>query len=189
MTASTFATTSRLRQFQRIVVQVAVCLPFLAATGTIAATAAIPPAAVAAARSSAGVTSVRVYLVAINGGGNSGTAIGCGDSLVAVTVPIAPTQAPLSAAIRALLRNHQRTLGQSGLYNSLYRSHLTLTRAVVRHGKATIHMKGTLGLGGECDSPRVSAQLHRTALQFHSVHSATIFVNGVLLSRLLSLKG
>jgi len=43
-------------------------------------------------------------------------------------------------------------------------------------------------LGGECDNPRVEAQLTNTVLQFPSVTSADIFINGKTLAETLSLK-
>src|SRR5579884_253851 len=71
-------------------------------------------------------TSVKVFLVAIGDKGKAGPWIGCGDSLVAVTKKIAPTKAPLTAALRLTIGNHQQFLGQSGLYNALYQARLTL---------------------------------------------------------------
>jgi hypothetical protein len=46
-----------------------------------------------------------------------------------------------------------------------------------------------LRLGGVCDNPRLKAQLRRTVLQFPTVHSVTILINGVALRKLLSGKG
>lgn len=134
-------------------------------------------------------TTARIYLVAINDNGKSGRKFGCGDSLVAVTRPITPTTAPLSAAMRLLLSDHRRNYGQSGLYNALYRSRLRLQRASIAHGKATIYLAGTLRLGGVCDNPRVGAQLRQTARQFSTVQSVGIFINNVPLWKRLSMKG
>jgi Sporulation and spore germination len=131
-------------------------------------------------------TSVRIYLVAIGDNGKSGTRIGCGDSLVAVTRSVAPTSAPLAAAMRILLNDHHRYYGQSGLYNALYQSRLRLQRAAVVKGKATIYLVGTMRLGGVCDDPRVGAQLRKTARQFRTVRSVAIFVNGIPLWERLS---
>jgi hypothetical protein len=135
------------------------------------------------------VSSVRIFLVAIDDGGKSGKMIGCGDSLVAVSRSIAPTNTPLSAAFRLLLRDHRRTYGQSGLYNALYQSRLRLQRASVVNGRATVYLVGTMQLGGVCDDPRVGAQLRHTALQFPTVHSVRIYINGIPLAKRLSEKG
>jgi spore germination protein GerM len=131
-------------------------------------------------------TSVRIYLIALNGGGTSGTTIGCGDAVVPVVRPIPRTNAPLTAALRLLLSGHHRYYGQSGLYNALYRNRLTIQRVSIVNGRATVHLPGSLNLGGECDDPRVGAQLRQTALQFHTIRSVAFLVNGVPLRRLLS---
>jgi hypothetical protein len=135
------------------------------------------------------VTSVRIYLVAIGAAHGAGIHIGCGDSLVAVTRPVPATTAPMSAALRLLLRNHRRYYGQSGLYNALYQSRLSLHSARVAAGRAVIRLTGRLQLGGVCDDPRIRAQLRHTALQFPTVHTVQIYVNNVPLSRMLSEKG
>jgi hypothetical protein len=131
-------------------------------------------------------SSVRVYLVAIGDNGKSGAKIGCGDSIVGVTRTVPSTQAPLTAALRLTLANHERYHGQSGLYNALYQSRLALKRVAVVRGTATVRLTGTLRLGGVCDAPRVRAQLRQAAFQFRTVHRVAIFVNGVPLSRALS---
>lgn len=137
------------------------------------------------------VGSVHLYYVAIGDAGKGGLKFGCGDSLIAVNRPVAPTNMPLAAAFRLLLSDHHQYIGQSGLYNALYRSRLTLKSASIIHGKTRVAITGSMSLGGECDNPRVSAQLRHTALQFKSVDGRhlTITINGVPLSKRLSLKG
>jgi Sporulation and spore germination len=132
--------------------------------------------------------SVRIYLIAVEDNGRSGRRIGCGDSLVAVTRSIRPTTAPLTAAMAALLSDHRRFYGQSGLYNALYQSRLKVQSARVVNGKATIHLTGKMQLGGVCDSPRVKAQLEQTAHQFSTVRSTAIYINNVPLWKRLSSK-
>ncbi len=131
---------------------------------------------------------VKIYLIAIGDNGQSGPLIGCGDSAVAVQVPIQSTPGVLKAAYQALLAIKSRDYGQSGLYNALYQSNLTLDSAKIENGLATIHLSGSLTLGGECDNPRVKAQLEQTALQFSTVQSVAIFVNDKPLDQVLSLK-
>jgi hypothetical protein len=75
--------------------------------------------------------------------------------------------------------------GQSGLYNALYRSDLTLQDVVIKNREAVIKLSGALTLGGLCDKPRVRAQLRETALQYAAVDSVSIFVNGTSLGELL----
>lgn len=137
---------------------------------------------------SARTTSVRIYLIAVGNNGQMGRKLGCGDSLVAITRAIAPTTAPLTAAIKLLLSDHRQYYGRSGLYNALYRSRLKVVRARVAGGTAVIDLVGTMRLGGECDNPRVGAELRQTALQFPTVHQTSISINGVPLWKLLSLR-
>jgi hypothetical protein len=139
--------------------------------------------------SGTGRTSVRTYLVAIGDNGRSGTRIGCGDSLIAVTRRIAHTTAPLTAAMNLLLSDHHMYYGQSGLYNALYQSRLRVKKASVVNGTATVYLVGIIRLGGVCDDPRVRAQLRHTARQFRTVRRTTaIFVNNVPLWKRLSEK-
>ncbi len=136
----------------------------------------------------AGPQLVKVYLIAVGDNGVSGDLIGCGDSAVAVDVEIAPTQGVLKAAFQALLSIKTRDYGQSGLYNALYQSSLQLDSVKIENGTATINLSGSLLLGGECDNPRVEAQLTKTALQFVTVKQVSIFINGKPLKDVLSLK-
>jgi hypothetical protein len=129
---------------------------------------------------------VKVFLIAVEDQGRSGLLVGCGDSTVAVTMHVPYTTGMLRAALESLLAIHDQYYGESGLYNALYQSRLAVGDITINSGTATIHLSGTLTLGGECDSPRVEAQLKQTALQFPAVHSALIFINDRPLEDLLS---
>ncbi len=151
-------------------------------------TVAVPTVTNTVVVSTPGSQMVQIYLIAIGDNGVGGPMIGCGDSAIAVQVQIEPTQAVLRAALTKLLSIKDQFYGQSGLYNSLYQSNLQLADVAIANGKATVMLTGTLQLGGECDSPRVEEQLERTVLQFSTVTSADIFLNGVPLAEALSLK-
>lgn len=146
------------------------------------APATVPPT------QSAGLSSVKLYLVALEDNGTSGSLIGCGDSLVAVDVPVTPTLGVLRAAYTQLLALKTAYYGQSGLYNALYQSTLSLEGIDLADGKAVIHLNGQFILNGVCDIPRAQAQLEQTALQFNTVKSVQVFVNGIPLAGALSLK-
>ena len=135
-----------------------------------------------------GPHTVKFFLVAINDNGVSGKLIGCGDSLLPVTQEIPPTQGVLRAALEALLALQQQYYGQTGLYNALYQSKLTIEDLRIENGKATIRLTGQLLLGGVCDNPRVEAQLVETAMQFSTVKEVAIFINGKPLKDVLSEK-
>ena len=155
----------------------------------------IPPTAQTAATQPAGTAGegldhVNIYLVAVGDNGASGEMIGCGDSLVPVTVQIEPTLGVLRAALTELFKlEGQADYGQSGLYNALYLSHLEIDDLAVVDGLATMKLSGQLVTGGECDIPRIEAQLEAIALQFSMVQQVSITVNGVPLAELLDLRG
>lgn len=136
-----------------------------------------------------GMMRVKLFLVAVDDGGKSGKKIGCNDSIVWAERPIPTTSAPLTAALKELLGLKEQHYGQSGLYNALYQSNLKLAGVTITNGKATINLTGTLNLGGTCDAPRVAAQIQETALQFSTVSSVAVFLNGVPLEQVLSQKG
>jgi hypothetical protein len=139
------------------------------------------------APTSVSVDHVNIYLVAMEDNGKSGDLVGCGDSIVAVERQIAPTQAPLRAALEELLSLADQYYGESGLYNALYQARLTVEDVTIDpNGKATIHLKGTMLSGGVCDDPRIIAQLTYTARQFSTVKDAAIYINGTLIEELLS---
>jgi hypothetical protein len=121
-----------------------------------------------------GFTDVEVALIAVDDGGP----VGCGDSVVPVEVQVEPTRAPLRAALNALLAIDEEYYGQSGLYNALHNSDLTVGSINIVNAQAIIYLNGDLSLAGVCDDPRVEAQLRRTALQFSTVNAVTIYLNG-----------
>lgn len=123
------------------------------------------------------VGSISMYLTAVGDKGESGEEFGCQDSIVPVQVEITPTTQPLHAAIQELLDTGQY-YGQSGLYNALYQSDLTIKSIGIDDGHATIELTGTLRSGGVCDDPRIKEQLERTALHFTTVDSVTVLING-----------
>ncbi len=141
-----------------------------------------------AAGSSVNPQTVQIFLIAMDDNGGSGAKVGCGDSVVPVQVQIPPTRGVLKAALEALLANKDQFYGQSGLYNSLYQSDIKLESVAIKEGKATIQLSGALKLGGECDNPRVEAQILQTALQFSTVSEVEVFLNGKPLKEALSLK-
>ena len=132
---------------------------------------------------------VQIFLIALEDNGQTGIQVGCGDSAVPVQVEVPSTQSVLKVALESLLSVKAQYYGESGLYNALYQSDLQVESVRIENGKAIVYLVGTLQMGGECDAPRVQAQLEETVLQFSTVTEASIFINGKPLSEVLSLKG
>ena len=129
------------------------------------------------------VDTVQLGLVALDRGN-----IGCGDDIRLVSRQVAPTRAPLRAALTELLALDQQIDPDSGLYNALYQANVTIESLNITSGTAVIRLAGELRLGGVCDSPRVEAQLRRTALQFPTVRETELWLNGRPLADALSLR-
>jgi hypothetical protein len=131
---------------------------------------------------------ILIYLIAIDDNGQGGDLIGCGDSAIPVQVTIPYSQGVLKSALATLLSVKSQYYGESGLYNALYQSDLEVENVNLKNGKASVNLTGSLVMGGECDSPRLQAQLEKTVLQFPTVEEADIYLNGKPLADVLSLK-
>lgn len=151
------------------------------------ATQALPTSTESAPTASTEQT-VKIFLIALEDNGQSGTRVGCGDSAIPVTVTIPKTQGVLRAALEKLLSAKKQFYGESGYYNALYQSDLQVAKVTIEQGKAIIHLTGTIMLGGTCDAPRLEAQIEQTALQFSTVSDVAVFVNDVPLEDILSSK-
>jgi hypothetical protein len=79
--------------------------------------------------------------------------------------------------------------GQSGLYNSLYRSNLAVQSVVIADRTAVVRLAGEVQLGGVCDTPRFEGQIRATALQFSTVDAVQVFINGQPIEDVLSSRG
>lgn len=132
--------------------------------------------------------SVQIFLIGLEDSGKSGKLIGCNDSAISVIVNISPTKGVLRAALDTLLSLKDEYYGQSGLYNALYQSDLGVDNVTIEKGEAIVYLSGKILLGGECDNPRVEAQIKETALQFSTVSKVTVYINGKLLEKVISLK-
>jgi len=141
---------------------------------------------------SAAPTEAKFYLVAIGDNGHSGPAIGCGDSLIAVTTDIGSagtTEAKISAALGKLFAIHDQYYGESGLYDALHNSTLHVDSVSVNGSKATVNLSGSFNLGGVCDDPRAIGQIESTVTQFSGLSSSSVYLNGTLIEDVLSGKG
>jgi hypothetical protein len=133
-----------------------------------------PPAV--AARSAA-TEPARIALVALNDNGQSGPPVGCGNSLVPVTVDVpaaGSTEGKITQALLALFAIRRQFYGQSGLYTALYMNNLVVDRVELQGSVAAIYLAGTLSLGGECDDPRAEGQVAETARLVPGVTGAVV---------------
>ncbi len=131
------------------------------------------------------IQSYKIYLTALEDAGKSGPVIGCNDSLVAVEIQAADKP----SALQKLLDQHNQNYGQSGLYNALYQSNLTINRFESSAAKIEVYLAGNLTLGGVCDNPRVEEQLKATIRQSTDDSIPVIIrINGVPLADLFSQK-
>jgi hypothetical protein len=131
---------------------------------------------------------VQVYVIALHDRGAKGRAAGCGDSVVPLDVDL-PAPAPaLEGALSALLSLQDGAEDQD-LYNALEHSPLKVDRIDRTGPEVRIYLSGYVEIGGDCDGPRILAQLTETALQFHDLQHAQFFLDGKPLQNVLSGKG
>lgn len=122
------------------------------------------------------ISSVQIALV--NEIGVPGpTTFGCGDEIEMVIRPV-NTTTPLAAAINELLSVNTRDYGLSGLTNALYQNNFTLNSVTITGSHAVIDLSGNITQDGACDSPRIQEQMKRTILQFPTVSTYEIKLNG-----------
>lgn len=166
--------------------------PAPSAPGTGTGGAAAGPAAgfgTGAASGSGGgsgiVAGTAVYYVAVDDGGSSGVRFGCNDSLVAVRHADPAIREPLQAAMGHLLSGSGTP---AGLYNALASSALKYVSGYLDGETVVVNLSGAVQPGGVCDIPRIDAQLTHTAVTAAGAVRAEIYVDGVRLADVLSLR-
>lgn len=128
-----------------------------------------------------------VYYVALDDGGRSGVRFGCNDSLVAVHQADSSTREPLQAAMDRLLSGPGAPPA-TGLYNALSASSLQYVSGYLDGTTVVVNLTGAVQPGGVCDLPRIEAQLTHTAVTAVGAVRAEIYVSGVPLADVLSLR-
>jgi hypothetical protein len=129
-----------------------------------------------------------LYYIATEDAGVSGDLIGCDDSAVSIRTVDVTTSDVVKSSLEMLLADKNQFYGGSGLYNALYQSDLRYDNSSLDGDHLTINLSGDLVLGGECDNPRVKAQLEKTAESATEVGQVSIMINGKTLNEALSLK-
>lgn len=140
-----------------------------------------------AAGSPGSAVGTAVYYVALDDGGSSGVRFGCNDSLVAVRTADPSIPEPLQAAMSQLL-SEGRTPTPAGLYSALDSSALQYVSGYFDGATVVVNLTGSVQPGGVCDIPRIEAQLTHTAVTAVGAIRAEIYVDGVRLADVLSLR-
>jgi hypothetical protein len=136
-----------------------------------------------------GPVEINLYLADLgNTQGQPGT-FGCGDSLVAVPVEIESANSistVVTNALAALFAIPTETYGPIYAHNSLYLNTVTIEGVTYFNGELTVQLTGEIPVGGACDVPRIEEQIYTTILQFESVLSAEVYLNGISLEDALA---
>jgi hypothetical protein len=127
-------------------------------------------------------TRAELFLVDLEDNGANGALIGCGDSLVSVPYTVSEASSREDALV-ALLQMPKED-PETGFYNALAGSNLTLDEISTQDGSPILYLTGNVVLGGACDAPRVEEQLMATFLQGEA--EGLIYVNDILLQDVLS---
>lgn len=107
--------------------------------------------------------------------------IGCGDKIQMVDrtyVDADPSTGDvIKSALEELFKVESSTYGESGLYNALYQSDLSVESITVSDDESSVivALTGSIISGGTCDDPRIEAQIRET-IKAHSPEDASITV-------------
>jgi hypothetical protein len=128
-----------------------------------------------------GNETVSIYLILLDDNGQTGIPVGCGDSLVDVTVEI-PVAGSLEERIEFTLEYlfalEDYDYGESGFVNPLYNSNLVVDEVTIEDGTATVDLLGQIVSAGVCDDPRLIGQIVQTILQFEGIDEVIVNLNG-----------
>ena len=119
-----------------------------------------------------------VYFIAIAPDNAGPDIIGCGDALVEWITAVNTDRGPVAGALSSLLAFDPSTLDELGLYSALTAWDVTVDTVAIDSGRATVHLSGSIQVGGACDVPRIQAQLERTVFQFGEIFAVDFYLNG-----------
>ena len=104
-----------------------------------------------------------------------------GCDIVALEERIVPASSmPLTAALKELFAKREpwpSTESANGSFISSQKN-LFFDRAAIVNGVANVYLIGSYQMVGVCDHPRIEVQVRNTAMQFSTVKSVKIFLNG-----------
>lgn len=100
------------------------------------------------------------------------------------------TKSVLKSSLQALLdMDAESGCDGSSTCSDLYLSDLRVTYATIVDGVAHVRIEGNVALAGDFSGPRAIEEIRRTVMQFPSVKSADITINGRSLKCLADLSG
>jgi LysM repeat protein len=135
---------------------------------------------------------VEVYLILPGDGGQSGPAVGCGDSAISVWRDRKRTGAlenDIRASLEELFSIRTPTVGPSGYTHSLHDADLAVESVTVGGDAATIVLTGTLLPVGTCADARMQAQILLTVFQYPGINSALVILDGRNVKQLFDVSG
>jgi len=124
-------------------------------------------------------TSVKVALLAgpVFDGKVPGEKRSC-DTVVMVKKDIPLTPAPLGGALKLLFNSPLDAAFAPGNFIATQEK-LSFNEVRIEDGVAKVFISGEMGpIAGDCDSDRVKIQIEETALQFGTVNSVEVYLNG-----------
>lgn len=123
-------------------------------------------------------TSYKAPLILLGDKGVKGKEVGCGDSLVSVTITGPKVPAVLNQTYRELF-NMGEAVGMSGVTyrNAVSLGDLDFIEAKIDAGVASVYLGGKLATE-TCDNARQKAQIESTALSFPIVKKVITYLDG-----------
>lgn len=135
---------------------------------------------------------LELALVAVDDNGQSGELIGCGDSIVFVekTVADAPTEELIQTALEELFDIEDSLYGESGLYNALAPSDVTVDSVTVNGSDVEVVLSGSIISAGTCDDPRIEQQIRKTIeANLPPTSNVTVLFDGADLNEYFDMSG
>lgn len=122
--------------------------------------------------------------------------IGCGDQIQIVDRTYVDadlsTEEVIKASLEELFNIESSSYGESGLYNALYQSDLTVESVTVSDDKSSVivALTGSIVSGGTCDDPRIEAQIRET-IKAHAPSDSeiTVLIDGKELHEYFDMSG
>lgn len=140
-------------------------------------------------------SSLQLAFIALEDNGASGPMVGCGDSVILVNdwveTPLPTQKDHVVRALTDLFAVESSAYGESGLYNALDQSSLSVDSVTFTTDTVEVQLSGTWSSAGVCDDPRMSAQIEETIRGNIDLESSElkVTVNGKTLDQLMDASG